>query len=588
MWLGGTGEYNDPANWSSGDVPKAGDTVSLVAQVLPVSARSIHLSNVSLPAGLTIRVDGEPTPVFFNMSDAVINSSVIQTFIGRNGLTDLGGLNIDVSAAATFTNAGLLSASQGIGFGVINLTLEAGSQFNNTGTLSSTRQNTLTTPEVNIGGPGQFANNGLISVGGKLRFAFDKTMSNYGSLMVRDTGNAIVNIGTTYGQASTFTNYGTVEADGSATLAFNGLPAFETRYGQIVNAGLIEVNGGRISVDGDLTQTTGGHVSIDNGGTLVVDRGTSGGYIQINEGVLEFTGAGRSGIMPYGAGGFKSTILLTGPTAQLQFTTDVIAATVQAGLTVGTTDLLVSLPNTHQFLADLKLAGSYTSDEFSVSGNVINYAKPVSPAPIPPSIPVPTPTPIPTPVHFTIHDGTADTDSPDDGTTYTGPVAGLSHQFIDITSHSLAITALVPNSFIHTGSGDDAIDVSRTGGNNVLDGSTGSNFLVGGSGNDTFFVDDRGATADIWSTVVGFHAGDQVTVWGVTAADFALTWQNGLGASSATGLTGSFTKAGAARANVTLAGYTTADIGTRLAVTFGVTVDQPGAPGSSFMSIAGR
>jgi hypothetical protein len=59
-----------------------------------------------------------------------------------------------------------------------------------------------------------------------------------------------------------------------------------------------------------------------------------------------------------------------------------------------------------------------------------------------------------------------------------------------------------------------------TGGNNVLDGSSGSNFLVGASsgdgGKDTFFVDARGGST-VWSTVVHFHEGDQATFFGFKA-----------------------------------------------------------------------
>ena len=89
-----------------------------------------------------------------------------------------------------------------------------------------------------------------------------------------------------------------------------------------------------------------------------------------------------------------------------------------------------------------------------------------------------------------------------DGTPYSGPVAGLQWEFIDAASDNISVTTNVPNVFIDTGSGEDAIDVSHANGNNVLDGSTGSNFLVGGSGDDTFFVDDRSPSANIWSTVV--------------------------------------------------------------------------------------
>lgn len=114
---------------------------------------------------------------------------------------------------------------------------------------------------------------------------------------------------------------------------------------------------------------------------------------------------------------------------------------------------------------------------------------------------------------------------------------GLASSVIIATSDNINVKAGVQNVFIHTGSGEDALDVSMVNGNNVLDGSTGSNFLVGGTGNDTFFVDDRGAPAAIWSTVVNLHAGDSATVWGVSPSDFGLTWMDGQGAAGSTGLT---------------------------------------------------
>ena len=164
------------------------------------------------------------------------------------------------------------------------------------------------------------------------------------------------------------------------------------------------------------------------------------------------------------------------------------------------------------------------------------------------------------------------------GEAYTGPVAGLEHQYINITSDGLNIAASSPNWFIHSGSGEDAIAASS--GTNVLDGGIGSSFLLGGSGTDTFFVDNRGATADIWSTVVNFHAGDSATVWGVTPQDFALNFVDGQGAGGFTGLTLHATAAGKPTASLTLAGFSQADLNSgRLSVQFGT--DQ--ASGSAFM-----
>jgi len=151
---------------------------------------------------------------------------------------------------------------------------------------------------------------------------------------------------------------------------------------------------------------------------------------------------------------------------------------------------------------------------------------------------------------------------------YAGPVSGLQEQYVNITSDSLNISVNTPNWFIHSGSGNDAIAVSS--GTNVMDGGTGSNFLTGGSGTDTFFVDDRGPTADIWSTANNFHAGDAATIWGVTQRDFDLTWVDGQGAAGYTGLTLHATASGEPTASLTLVGFSRADLDNgRLSVSFG-------------------
>jgi phospholipase/lecithinase/hemolysin len=139
------------------------------------------------------------------------------------------------------------------------------------------------------------------------------------------------------------------------------------------------------------------------------------------------------------------------------------------------------------------------------------------------------------------------------GQPYTGPVSALQQQFIDVTPDSLNISVSTPNWFLHSGSGTDAISASS--GTNVLDGGGGSNFLTGGSGTNTFFLDNRVATADFWSTVTNFHGGDAVTIWGVTASDFSLVWQDGQGAAGYTGLTLHAIAPNAPIASLTLTGF---------------------------------
>jgi Ca2+-binding RTX toxin-like protein len=221
-----------------------------------------------------------------------------------------------------------------------------------------------------------------------------------------------------------------------------------------------------------------------------------------------------------------------------------------------------------------------TSHTFLAAGSTIMPL--LTPVPTPAFTPTPTRI-LPRTTELAVLDTTTGRQVPASAETYFGPVAGVQEQFIDITTHNLNISVSTPNWFIHSGSGTDAIAVSS--GTNVLDGGTGSNFLTGGSGTDTFFVDARGATADIWSTVVGFHAGDSATIWGVTPQDFGLAFVDGQGAAGLTGLTLHATATGKPTASLTLAGFSRADMTSgRLSVTFGT--DR--ASGSAFMFIHGN
>ena len=108
-------------------------------------------------------------------------------------------------------------------------------------------------------------------------------------------------------------------------------------------------------------------------------------------------------------------------------------------------------------------------------------------------------------------------------------------QYIYSGSDGLATSISAESVFIHTGGGDDAIQVAS--GRNVLDGGSGSNFLTGGSGADTFFTDVRNPGV-VWNTVRNFHAGDAATLWGFDAAVSSYHWDSSLsGAVGAEGAT---------------------------------------------------
>jgi Ca2+-binding RTX toxin-like protein len=154
------------------------------------------------------------------------------------------------------------------------------------------------------------------------------------------------------------------------------------------------------------------------------------------------------------------------------------------------------------------------------------------------------------------------------GTAYSGPVAGVENTYGNVTSDSLNIVATTPSWFITTGSGNDAITV--TSGTNVINGGAGSNFLSGGNGTDTFFVDATSADQDIWSTVVNFHHGDAVTLWGVSPATATMSWANDQGAAGYSGLTLHAQTINGTSASLTLDNYSQADLSNgRLAVAYG-------------------
>jgi len=149
----------------------------------------------------------------------------------------------------------------------------------------------------------------------------------------------------------------------------------------------------------------------------------------------------------------------------------------------------------------------------------------------------------------------------DAGQVYSGPVSYLQAQYSWSGRDSVNLRAAVANVFLRGGTGDDALAAS--GGSNVLDGGTGSNFLVGASGadggTDTFFTDARSKDV-IWNTLVNFHAGDSVTLWGFDPSVSTWHWD---GVSGAGGYTGATLRAdmhgtGTTDASITFAGLTTA------------------------------
>jgi hypothetical protein len=414
-----------------------------------------------------------------------------------------------------------------------------------------------------------------ISAGATIDLTFGRNYNTTNTLTIDNLGSSVAP-GMLDIQGSTVTTGGIDLNRGIAE-------GYGTIASAVVNNGTLIALGGAVSgtleVTGSLTGTgavvfdlndqnldqTGKPTADPTKATLLLDSGVSAGQtITMNGGDTLVLGAAST---------FAGTIIASvGDQIVLRGQT-----VTSAVLNNGT--LVVS--DGAATVASLALGGSYAGDSFAASGSTVTIGSAGS-------APTPTPTPAgsvtPPPAGLAIFDTTTGQPSSMTGQAYSGPVSGLTSEFITTTTDSLNVSVSTPGWFIHTGSGNDAVAVSS--GTNVMDGSTGSNFLAGGSGNDTFFVDDRGPTSDIWSTCNNFHSGDGATVWGVTPSDFTLSWVNGQGANGYTGLTLHATAPGEPTASLTLVGYSSADLTNgKLTVSFGATATTGGAPGSTYMHI---
>jgi len=176
----------------------------------------------------------------------------------------------------------------------------------------------------------------------------------------------------------------------------------------------------------------------------------------------------------------------------------------------------------------------------------------------------------------TVADVATDTVISTSGSAYAGGPSGPQYAYANITPDNLYITSAVPSAFIHTGAGNDTIDVSKANGNNVLDAGTGSNTLIGGTGNDSFYVNDVAPAASISDLVKNFHSGNYATIFGVYPGGFNVQAMTVLGAGNVNELEYVFSTASQPTASLTLVGYSFADITSgRITATFGTSDGTP-------------
>jgi len=119
--------------------------------------------------------------------------------------------------------------------------------------------------------------------------------------------------------------------------------------------------------------------------------------------------------------------------------------------------------------------------------------------------------------------------------TYTGAVSGIQWQYLaEIGLDGNTVVGSTGNDFINLLGGDDA--AVGGAGDDILDGGRGSNFLTGGDGTDTFFLDGRGSSSVIWSTITDWDNTEELSVWG-WGSNSTISWEENQGTSGYEGAT---------------------------------------------------
>ncbi len=238
--------------------------------------------------------------------------------------------------------------------------------------------------------------------------------------------------------------------------------------------------------------------------------------------------------------------------------------TSYAYASTGAASGVLTLSNGGTTLASIAFDGIYQQSDFTLTttttGNASTTAIITTVAPLAQDI--------------ELLDSVLDLSSSDASSAYSGPVIGLQRQYIWAGNDSAGIAALSKNVFLKGGAGNDALQAA--GGSNVLDGGGGSNFLVGATGadggKDTFFVDGR--TGATWDSIVEFHPGDAMTLFGFQAGQSAFSWTASDGAAGFQGATIHAELGGAGTgtdASVTFARIGIADAQSKFTISTGVT-----------------
>lgn len=163
-------------------------------------------------------------------------------------------------------------------------------------------------------------------------------------------------------------NYGVIQADAGGRYYF--ISQTDTGLATLDNLGKLNDNG-MMYLDANVSQDDRGQINVGSGATLTLGGATAGGLINMMGGSTMAFIPTQHQAGPLGAMDLTSLVEFTGPSATIDLGQAVTAAFVDTT----THELVIDIPYVGRTIpiAQIHLAGSYSSSQFSVQGTKVIF-----------------------------------------------------------------------------------------------------------------------------------------------------------------------------------------------------------------------
>ena len=268
------GFWKDAANWETGTVPTIDDDVIVITDQLHGLTPSypVTIDSAAYAKSLTMNDFGGPPPQVINKSSLTIagaltiaaDAILINT---AQGTMAVGG-KAEILGTSVLTNAGTLTLSGGGDFA-------AASDITNSGTLELAAGTLTTKATIHNAG-------GTLEADGGATIVVDGTTIDGGTVKILGT---LQLDGTSLLENGTLNNSGLVKVRGAAEFAQESVDN--------KSAGTIEiVASGALTIDQSSSVTNAGHITVDSGGKLTINKaGISGTGTITGNGEIDLTGS---------------------------------------------------------------------------------------------------------------------------------------------------------------------------------------------------------------------------------------------------------------------------------------------------------